>query len=138
MKLFIVAFCLLLAVTNGFQPLLSTKSILSKASPAKTVYDPRPKSFAAIKKIVVKQVAPKKSAIKTIVVLEKVATNNKKTAIKKTVVKSVAPAKKTVTIKKPPLVKLVVDPTAPAKKIAKKMIVGPEKKRTLKFFYDKL
>lgn len=125
MKLFIVAFCLLLAVTNGFQPLPATKKMVSKAIPAKKgVFNPRPEPSAA-KRIVVKKAAPKKIVTK------------KPPLDKKKVVAPTAPIKKRV---------LVVAPTAPGKKIEKKMVldvkkgsVAPEnKKRVLKFFYDKL
>lgn len=134
MKLFIVAFCLLLAATNGFQPLLATKIIRSKvATPTKkvvkpkAVYNPRPPP--SIKRSIMKKVAA-----------------SKKSTIKKNVVKKVAP-KKTDTMK-PPFFKnfLFIAPTAPpTKKIAKKIVIGdkkglvaPETKWTLKFFSDKL
>jgi hypothetical protein len=122
MKLFIVAFCLLLAVTNGFQPLLATKMMAPIAAPKKAT--------TMAKKVV----APK-------IIMKKVEAKPKKTVSKtppldkKKVVAPTAPAKK------------VVAPTAPAKKIenkktvfgVKKELVAPEKKyQSIKFFYDKL
>jgi hypothetical protein len=59
MKLFVVASCLLLAVTNGFQPLLATKMMAPpiaapmKATPAKKVVTLK-KDEAAPKKTVTK------------------------------------------------------------------------------------
>jgi hypothetical protein len=129
MKLFIVAFCVLLAVTNGFQPLLATKKApiapVMKKSPGKkvappTVFDPRaPTGAAAGKKMLVakkRETAPPKKTV------------TKKPPLAKKVVVATAAAKKVVAPTFP--AKKVVAPTFPAKKVvaptaAAKKVVAP-------------
>jgi hypothetical protein len=121
MKLFIVASFLLLAVSNGFQPLFAAK--MMEAPAKKVVYDPRggmppTPAIASKKKMILKQETPKKIETKKPPIQFK---------------------------NKPPLDKK--SPTVSLKKIEKKMvfvkkepvvIVRAEKKKTLKFWYNKL
>jgi hypothetical protein len=128
MKLFIVASFLLMAVSTGFQPLFATKMMEAPAKAAapakKVVYDPRgglppTPAVASKKKMILKQETPKKIETKKPPIQFK---------------------------NKPPVDKK--SPTVSLKKIEKKMvfsvkkepvvIVRAEKKKTLKFWYNKL